>query len=198
VQAAEQVAWRQSAGVSQEAPLVLYVGRLVKEKGVRALLEAWKVAGRPGEVLCLAGEGPLRGLDAGARVVYPGHVERAALPAAYASAAAVVVPSLDTRGFREPWGLVCNEAMHQGRAVLATAAVGAAAGGLIRDGDTGLVVPPGDWVQLAAAIRNLLDDPARSARLGENAHAAVAAYDYDAAADAFGRALQAVGVSSAP
>jgi glycosyltransferase involved in cell wall biosynthesis len=189
----ERATWRDAAGVPQDAPMVLYVGRLVKEKGVGPLLEAWRAVARGREVLCLAGEGPLRGLDAGPQVVYAGHVERVALPAAYAAADAVVVPSLDTRAFREPWGLVCNEAMHQGRAVVASTAVGAVAGGLVRDGETGLVVPPGDWVQLAAAIRRLLHDAPLRAQLGANAREAVAAYTPEAAADAFGAALRAVG-----
>ena len=120
VDQAERAAWRDSAGIPQDAPLVLYVGRLVPEKGVETLLDAWEAARHDREVLCLAGEGPLRGRRAGPNVVYAGHVERSALPAAYAAADAVVVPSLATRSFLEPWGLVCNEAMHQGRPVIAT------------------------------------------------------------------------------
>jgi glycosyltransferase involved in cell wall biosynthesis len=192
---AEQAAWRASAGISPGARVVLYAGRLVREKGVETLLTAWQAGHRDGEVLCLAGEGPLRGRDAAPHVVYAGHVERGSLPAAYAAADLVVLPSLATRAFLEPWGLVCNEAMHQGRAVVATAAVGAAAGGLVRDGETGLIVPPGDSVRLGAAIRRLLDDPPLRERLGANAREAVGAYTYEAAADAFGRALRAVGAA---
>jgi glycosyltransferase involved in cell wall biosynthesis len=195
VDEAARDAWRDAAGISRQARLVLYVGRLVREKGVETLLRAWEVAYRDGEVLCLAGEGPLAGRDQAPHVVYAGHVERAALPAAYAAADAVVVPSLETRAFLEPWGLVCNEAMHQGRTVVASTAVGAAAGGLVRDGDTGLIVPYGDSVQLAAAIRRVLDDEPLRERLGENARAAVAGYTHEAAADAFGEALRAVGAT---
>jgi glycosyltransferase involved in cell wall biosynthesis len=191
----EQGAWRDLHGISRHARLVLYVGRLVREKGVETLLQAWDVCCRDGEVLSLAGDGPLSGRDRGPHVVYTGHVERAALPVAYAAADAVVVPSLDTRAFREPWGLVCNEAMHQGRAVVASTAVGATAGGLVRDGDTGLVVPHGDSVQLAAAIRRVLDDEPLRERLGANAREAAAAYTHEAAADAFGDALRAVGAA---
>jgi glycosyltransferase involved in cell wall biosynthesis len=191
----EQAAWRASVGISRDAPLTLYAGRLVHEKGVETLLTAWQAAARDGEVLCLAGEGPLLGRDTGPHVVYAGHVERASLPAAYATADMVVVPSLATRAFLEPWGLVCNEAMHQGRPVVATPAVGAAAGGLVRDGETGLLVPPGDSVHLAAAIRRLLDDRPLRERLGADARESVAAYSHEAAADAFGEALRAVGAA---
>jgi glycosyltransferase involved in cell wall biosynthesis len=193
VEDAEQAGWRDSAGIPHDAPLVLYVGRLVPEKGVETLLAAWTAAHRDGEVLCLAGEGPLRGRAAGPHVAYPGHVERTVLPLAYAAADAVAVPSLDMPAFLEPWGLVCNEAMHQGRPVIATTAVGAAAGGLVRDGDTGLVVPPGEPGRLGEAIRRLLDEPPLRERLGAGARAEVERYSYEAAAAAFGDALRAVG-----
>ena len=68
----------------------------------------------------------------------------------YAACDVLVVPSVPTRTFREPWGLVVNEAMNQGLAVIATDAVGAAAGGLVRDGENGLIVPAGDERALAA------------------------------------------------
>ena len=49
VDPAERAAWRDSAGIPQDAPLVLYVGRLVREKGVETLLDAWDGrAPRPG------------------------------------------------------------------------------------------------------------------------------------------------------
>jgi glycosyltransferase involved in cell wall biosynthesis len=193
VEEAEQAAWRDSVGIPQDAPLVLYVGRLVPEKGVETLLAAWRTAGRDGDVLCLAGEGPLHDRDAGPGVVYAGHIERANLPLAYAAAHAVVLPSLDTPSFLEPWGLVCNEALHQGRPVVATSSVGAVAGGLVRDGDTGLVVPPGDPVRLGGAIRALLDDRPLREQLGQRGLAEVASYSYEAAAHGFGEALRAVG-----
>ena len=85
-----------------------------------------------------------------------------------------MLPSIPTRDFREPWGLVTNEAFNQGVPVIATDAVGAAAGGLIEHERTGLVVPAGDAEALAGALRRLHDDPALRARLGAAARAAVA------------------------
>src|SRR4029078_6639991 len=84
----------------------------------------------------------------------------------YAGSAFVVVPSIPTRDFLEPWGLVVNEAFHQGVPVIATDAVGAAAGGLVRHERTGLVVPAGDAEALRAALRRLQEDPALRAQLG--------------------------------
>ena len=170
-----------------DGPLVLYAGRLVPEKGVEVLLRAW-----PGleATLVMAGDGPLAGLAArtrGVRVL--GVVPRAELPVAYAAAALAVLPSIATPRFREPWGLVCNEAMHQGRPVVASDAVGAVAGGLVRDGITGRVVAAGDVDALRQAIAGLLADEPLRARLGEAAREAVSRFNYDAMVEAFGRAL---------
>jgi glycosyltransferase involved in cell wall biosynthesis len=103
---------------------------------------------------------------------------------------ALVLPSIPTPRFREPWGLVCNEALHQATPVVATTAVGAVAGGLVRDGETGLVVPPGDPRALAAALECLLADSALRTRLGAAGRAALAGHTYAAMADAFGVALE--------
>jgi glycosyltransferase involved in cell wall biosynthesis len=119
---------------------------------------------------------------------------RADLAVAYAAADFTVLASIPTPRFKEPWGLVCNETMHQGRPVLVSDAVGAAAGGLVRDGVSGLVVPAGDAGALAAAINRLLADAALRTRLGNGAREAVAAYTYDAMVDAFSSALRVAGV----
>ena len=65
-----------------------------------------------------------------------------------------MLPSITTALDKEPWGLVVNEAMHAGLPVVATDAVGAAAGGLVRDGENGFVVPERDADALAAAVRS--------------------------------------------
>ncbi len=111
----------------------------------------------------------------------------------YAGSDVVVVPSIPTRDFREPWGLVVNEAFHQGVPVIATTAVGAAAGGLVEHERTGLVVPAGNAQALRAALHRLHDDAHLRATLGANARRAVAAYTQDAWADGMSRALTAVG-----
>jgi glycosyltransferase involved in cell wall biosynthesis len=183
--------WRAAAGLPP-GPLALFVGRLVEEKGVDLLLRAWeRLAPEAGAVLCLVGDGRL-GARVSARradrIHLLGRLAREDLPVAYAAAAFVVVPSLATRRFLEPWGLVCNEAMMQGRPVIATDAVGAAVGGLVRDGETGLVVPAEESA-LAAAIGRLVEDPALRERLGSRARAVVEDYSYERAANAFGQAL---------
>jgi glycosyltransferase involved in cell wall biosynthesis len=124
----------------------------------------------------------------------PGPLSPEQVRSLYAGSDVVVVPSVPTRDFLEPWGLVVNEAFDQGVPVIATTAVGAAAGGLVRNERTGLVVPAGDAVALAAALRRLHDDPALRARLGAAGRAAVAAgHSHADWAAGMSRALAAVG-----
>ena len=152
---------------------VLFAGRPAPEKGIDVLRAA-----SVGTLVLATQEKPaqLRNLYAGSDVV--------------------VVPSLPTRDFLEPWGLVVNEAFDQGVPVIATDAVGAAAGGLVQHERTGLVVPAGDARALADALRRLHDDPALRARLGSNAREAVRAYSHAAWAEGMSAALRAVGASN--
>ncbi len=77
----------------------------------------------------------------------------------------------------EPFGLVIAEAMACGRALVTSAAGGAAE--LVRDDEDALTHAPGDAPQLAAAIQALVREPSLRARLGRNARA-VAARRFDA------------------
>ncbi|HEX4806612.1 MAG TPA: glycosyltransferase family 4 protein [Conexibacter sp.] len=200
----EVAAWRDEHALP-DGPLVLFAGRLVPEKGVEQLLAAWSLLTtgpapldaprlHPPPTLAAIGDGPLaqQVADApNARLLGP--LPRERLPVAYAAADLLVVPSIPTPRFREPWGLVCNEALHQGTPVVATTAVGAVAGGLVRDEETGLVVPPDDPIALAGAIARLLADADLRARLGAAGRAALAGHTYAAMADAFGVALARAG-----
>lgn len=190
----ERAAARLRAGASSDGFLALFVGRLVPEKGVRVLAEAWGRAQLPdGSALAFAGEGPLAP-DAPA-TAFLGRVARAGLPALYAAADVLVLPSVSTATFREPWGLVVNEAMHQGTPVIASDAVGAAAGGLVRDGRNGFVVPAGDADALAARLSALAASAELRDRLGATAREDVAPYTPVAWAKGVSRALEAVGAS---
>jgi glycosyltransferase involved in cell wall biosynthesis len=172
-----------------DGPLVLYAGRLVAEKGIEVLARAWPRVSGPA-TLVVVGDGPLRPALAGLPGVrLLGPLPRAQMPVAMRAATTLLLPSIPTARFTEPWGLVVNEAMEQGTPPVVTAAVGAAAGGLVDDGQTGLVVVPGDETALAGAITQLLTDPGLRARLGAQAREAVAPYTYDAMADAFLAAL---------
>jgi glycosyltransferase involved in cell wall biosynthesis len=121
---------------------VLYVGRLSEEKGVLEL-----VAATVGMRLVVAGDGPLRERVPGALGFVPHHE----LSPLYARAAVVACPSR-----REGFGVACAEAMAHGRPVVASAVGGLL--DLVVDGETGLLVPPGDADALRAGLARVLDD----------------------------------------
>jgi glycosyltransferase involved in cell wall biosynthesis len=172
-QAVDNAFWSARVDTPDSHPFTaLFVGRDVPEKGLATLREAWRLAALDGARLeVVSGVGPDQVRNS------------------YARADVVVIPSIATGHFLEPWGLVANEAMNQRVPIIATAAVGAVAGGLVRDGRNGLVVPAGDADMLATALRTLHGDRERRARLGENGARDVADYTYAAWADAFARAL---------
>lgn len=133
-----------------EPPEVLYAGRLSPEKGVLDLVEA---AG--GMTLVVAGDGPLREQVPGAL----GFVPPDELDRLYARAAVVACPSR-----REGFGMACLEAMAHGVPVVASGVGGLL--DLVTNGETGLVVPPGDVAALRTALERLLGDPELRRRLG--------------------------------
>jgi glycogen(starch) synthase len=137
-------------GEEADPPEVLYVGRLSPEKGIEELVEATR-----GLNLVVAGDGPLRHLVPDAL----GFVPRPELEPLYARAAVAVFPSRI-----EGFGVACAEAMAHGRAVVASAVGGLR--DLVQDGETGLLVPPGDPKALRTAIDRLLADEDLRRRLG--------------------------------
>lgn len=177
--------------------VALAVGRAARYKGVPELLEAWRMSGLgpPRDALVLVGEAEDLPAALPAGVQAAGPQEPVALRNFYAGSDVLVMPAIATREIREPWGLVANEAMHQHLPVIATNAVGAAAGGLVRHDRNGLVVPAGDSAALATALRALRDDPARRARLGATAAEDVAGYTFAAWAAGMGKALALAGAS---
>ena len=178
----------------------LFVGRPDREKGLAVLLDAWTRSGPPpGGALVLVGASPgaaapTGGADPSIHALGP--LDPGRLREVYGHTDVLVVPSIPTASFREPWGLVVNEAMNQGVAVVASDAVGAAAGGLVRDGETGVVVPAGDPGALARAMAGLAGSPELRGRLGAAGAGEVAAYTYDAWAEGFARALAGAGVAA--
>lgn len=153
---------------AEGVPLVVTVGRYVKEKNQALLLEALALlAGRGRRLRALVvGYGPReerlkelsRGLGLEDAVVVTGQREDAA---DLIAAADVFVLSSDS----EALPLVVIEAMSLDTPVVSTDVGGV--GDAIADGCTGLLVPPGNAEALAAAIEQVLDDPALAARLAE-------------------------------
>lgn len=173
----------------------IFVGQLKPYKGVLTLIDAWKRL-EPGRAkLRVVGNGPqedaVRARAEGREdIELVGYVKQEDLPAELARAQVMVLPSETTELDREPWGLVTNEAMHAGLPVVASDAVGAAAGGLVQDGRNGYIVPEGDAERLSARMRELLEDRELAARMGARAREDVRAFNYGRMADAFQAAVE--------
>jgi glycosyltransferase involved in cell wall biosynthesis len=162
-------------------PRVGYAGQWVPRKGIAELLEAWRIvkSSFPVAELHLAG-GPalwknaestrqaeqtadrVRQMEAQKLLHCVGAVPRTRMPDFWNSINVAVVPSL-----YEPFGLVALEALACGVPVVA-----AAVGGLceiVVDGESGILVPPGDPPALAQALLTLLTDARLRLRLAEGA-----------------------------
>jgi glycosyltransferase involved in cell wall biosynthesis len=187
-QAVDNDFWSQPAQPRTDLSFnALFVARPAPEKGLSVLLEGWAQSGlsADGATLTLVGEHHTNA--PGTRLV--GQLDAFSLRNFFGSSDVLVVPSVPTRRFIEPWGLVVNEAMNQSRAIIASDAVGAAAGGLVQDGRNGLIVPAADPRALGAALRSLADDRARCSALGVNGSRDVSHYTYEAWAEGFIAAL---------
>jgi glycosyltransferase involved in cell wall biosynthesis len=157
----------EAAGVPPEAPLVLAVGRLIAQKDHATLLRAFARVrgGRPDAVLAILGNGPLEsetrglalelGLDGA--VLLPGRTEIGD----WLARADVFAHTSRWEGF----GIVLLEAMLARLPVVATRV--SAVPEVVADGETGVLVEPGDDARVAAALSALLDDPKRARALGE-------------------------------
>ncbi|HEX4436056.1 MAG TPA: glycosyltransferase family 4 protein [Solirubrobacteraceae bacterium] len=181
----------------EAATRFLFVGRDAPEKGLDVLEKAWLAAFHSlgDSALVLAGGTSVPRRLEGTGTVAVGALEREQLRDVYAACHALIVPSTATSTFREPWGLVVNEAMNKELAVISSDAVGAAAGGLVRDDVDGLIVPAGDSAALAGAIERLAGDPQLSERLGAAGAREVLGYSHEAWAEGFSEALSTLGLS---
>jgi glycosyltransferase involved in cell wall biosynthesis len=177
-----------------DSQVILFVGQLEERKGIRDLLEAFARL-PPESRLRLVGTGSLEPLvrEAAQRnnhIEVVGHVPQAALGEELAGARCLVLPSITTPTDREPWGLVVNEAMAVGVPVVVSDAVGAAAGGLVVDGENGFVIPEKEPERLRQALAALLANSELASRLGFQARNAVAAFSYQRMVDAFEAAIE--------
>jgi glycosyltransferase involved in cell wall biosynthesis len=167
----------------QEKYLLLFVGRLIENKGCHDLLKA--VALLPADIrtqtsLWIVGDGVQRNqlehaakdLGLAEKVHFFGAVSHRRLPDFYAAADLVVVPSkIGSSGETEGQSVVVLEAFAARACVLATSIGGI--GSMVRDNETGLLVEPGNPKSLACGIERLLNDPSLRQNLSTKALAEV-------------------------
>jgi L-malate glycosyltransferase len=173
---------RRDAGRRRGRPVVLAVGRLVREKGHDVLLRAFaRICERRDAELWIVGDGPLRGalgdlagaLGIGGRVRFLATVHPTC--SVLAEADIFAFPSLV-----EPQGLAVLEAFAAGVPVVASRTGGIAE--MLEDGRDGVLVPPGEPEPLAAALAALLEDPGRGKELAAAAARRLGEFDIRAVA----------------
>jgi glycosyltransferase involved in cell wall biosynthesis len=156
---------------SHPRPYLLTVGRLIEKKGVDVAIRAMKNLVDAGlDIdLMIAGSGPLDAalrqlafeLGVKARVIFWGDANRRDLAALMNGCALFVLPSI-----WEAFGIASLEAMVCGKAVVASRCGGIPE--IVRDSETGCLVPPGDVNALSRAIFELQSDPARRDACGRH------------------------------
>lgn len=152
---------------------VVFLGRLVEVKGVRYLLQAARLLQAQGvdAQIGIGGDGPLRGeLEAyaqsnGLDVTFLGQVPSGEVPAFLGSGRIFCAPSVESQtGAVEGFGLVNLEAALQELPIVAFRTGGVPEA--VVHGETGLLVEERNIVDLAEALRRLLDDPLLADRMG--------------------------------
>lgn len=174
----------------------LYVGRLVRGKGVFELLDAYDRLGeniRAQVSLVFVGDGPDRAeLEERASRIAPnsirfhGFVHREDLPDFYALSEALIFPT-----HSDPWGLVVNEAMACAIPVVASNVAGCVAD-LMVERSNGFVVPPREPDMLASAMQALAKDSALRQTMGARGREKIKAYSPTAWANGVAGAVQSI------
>ena len=166
---------RLEGDIPENSVVVTAIGRMIEVKGFHVLAESADgfLTARPDVHLVFAGDGPCRAeVEAigarspnRARIHFAGALHRRLVAQLLADSDIFVNPGvIDGNGRAEGLGITTIEAMASGLPVVASRV-----GGIpetIVDQSTGLLIPPGDPIALATAIRQLIDDPQRRASMG--------------------------------
>jgi glycosyltransferase involved in cell wall biosynthesis len=174
-------------GIPPAAPMVLFAGRVAREKNLGLLLESFARAQEkvPEAWLLIAGNGPAEAearqiahkLPRGSQVVFAGFIAPEEMPRVYAGADLFGFTSLtDTQG------LVLTEAKAAGLPVVSVDAYGP--GAVVNDGVDGILCAP-DTEALSQALTRLLTNPELRARMRENAFVEARRFSIEATAAAY-------------
>jgi glycosyltransferase involved in cell wall biosynthesis len=178
--------FRAQLGLDQGASVILFASKFQPRKRPHDLLDAYRsIAQRfpPSQVpyLLMVGDGELRLLleqraaeHRLERVRFLGFCNQSELPAFFDLCDVFVLPSVE-----EPWGLVINEVMNAGRAVVVSDQVGCAAD-LVHHGENGFVVPAGNPALLGQALYDILIDPTRVHAMGRESRRIIDTWSLDA------------------
>ena len=172
-------------GLDPSRPVILFASKLQTRKRADDLLEAYKrLSPRPGlephPYLVIVGDGEQRSvleqraLDTGfSSIRFCGFQNQSELPRFFDLATVFVLPSR-----HEPWGLIVNEVMNAGRAIVVSDEVGCQRD-LITDGIEGAVFRAGDVEELADALRRVLATPETARQMGQRAMERIQNWNFD-------------------
>ena len=194
----QKAVWKEKLGIN--GCVILYVGRLIDEKGIPELLEAFtKLSGNKQVTLVIVGNGSQATeyhsytqqlkLD---NVVFAGFQTQSALPQYYGIADIFVFPTKS-----DPWGLVLNEAMAAGLPIVCSDAAGAAPD-LVVNGKNGYLVPVGDVEKLSEALQILVEDESLREKMGLHSSEIIADYTPQKMAQGLKKAIQRVSNAQNP
>ena len=148
---------RKSLSIKPEFPVILYASKFTPRKYPDVLIEAYNLLKEPKPYLIFVGDGELAESLSGRakalnldRVFFLGFKNQSELPRFYALADIFVLPSDN-----ETWGLVVNEAMNAGCAIITTDGVGSSSD-LVKNQINGIICKPGDIKSLYEALKSCL------------------------------------------
>lgn len=171
--------------LESQRPIILYASKFIKRKNPALLLEAYARLSEDGEpppaYLLFVGDGEQRpALEASiAELGWQNHVRllgfknQSELPAYFALCDLFVLPSE-----KEPFGLVINEVMNAGKAMISTHEVGASRD-LVQDGRNGFVVPASDINALSRALHKAISDKERLSHMGAESLKIINDWNYE-------------------
>ena len=181
--------FRAGLGIPDGRPVILFAGKFIARKNPHVLLEAFRKLESPAHLLFVGGgemESALHLAAQGyANITFAGFRNQSELPSFYDLADIFVLAS-----HAEPWGLAVNEAMNAGCVPVVTDECGCASD--LINKDTGVIVPPGEINDLAAALDHLLKEPDELAQMQQNARQRIAGWGYEQDIDGLREALEVV------
>jgi glycosyltransferase involved in cell wall biosynthesis len=180
-------------------PTIAWVGALQPVKNPEVFAEAWRIVAErvPEARLTMVGEGPMKPIVDALVRDFPGRVTAlAGLTAPEVSAVIDGSTLLALPSQSEGLPRVIMETFARSRPVVASAVGGIP--DIVREGDNGLLVPPGDAAALADELERVLTDPAFAERMGASGYADARALNWtpDRYADAVTELVEATAASS--
>ena len=175
--------FKRELGIAPGRPVVLFCAKLIERKRPRLLLDAFaRIHADPAmrnPVLAFVGDGPQRAeLVEAAKALGPdavrflGFKKQNELPPCYDLADLFVLPS-----GQEAWGLVVNEVMCAGKAVICSDSIGAAPD-LVKPGENGTIFRTDDVVDLSRALADVLRDENRLSAMGRRSADIIGKWSY--------------------